>query len=181
MQYQHVSNSKAMKRTLLVIVIAMIGAFNTIAQESDFVQIDSTEISVDSLVVKLNTLQHNYDYLYCDLELKKATLELKDLSNSISIASNSLLISFYNTRFDRDLYNSYLRLYNANVEGFSSLKENIDVTKLAVTCKVLTSNFTEQELKVISSNFELIDKSISTVNSSLEHFKVIIDAYKSSR
>lgn len=181
MKYQNISNSKVMKRTLLMIVIAMVGSLNAIAQETESVQIDSTEISIDSLVVKLNTLQRNYDYLHCNLELNKAQLELKNLSNSISISSNSLLISYYNTRFDIDLYTSYLELYKSNVQTLNSLKENIDATKLFVTTKVLTSNFTEEEIKLIASNFELIDKSISSVNSSLEYFKVVIEAYKTLR
>ena len=67
------------------------------------------------------------------------------------------------------------------MQKLNSLKENIDATKLIVTAKVLTSNFTEEEIKLIASNFELIDRSISTVNSSLEYFKVVIEAYKSSR
>lgn len=170
-----------MSQRLILILISLLGTLNIVAQEADSVQVKYNEISIDSLVVKLNTLQHNYDYLYCDYELKKLILELKDFSNSVSVSSNSLLISYYNTKFDRDLYISYLELYNANTENFNSLKENIDVTKLAVTYRVLSSNFTEQELKVISSSFELIDKSISTADQSLKHFKVIIDAYKSLR
>ena len=170
-----------MRRILLAFLIATLGFINSSAQDADSVQYRHTEISIDSLVVKLNTLQRDYDYLYCNYELNRVALELKDFSNSISISSNSLLISYYNTRFDIDLYTTYLELYKSNVQKLNSLKENIDVTKLIVTAKVLTSNFTEEEIKLITSNFELIDKSISTVNSSLEYFKVVIEAYKSSR
>ena len=171
-----------MRRILLAILIATLGFVNSSAQDADSVQYQPTEISIDSLVVKLNTLQRDYDYLYCNYELKRVALELNDFSNSISISSNSLLISYYNTRFDIDLYTTYLELYKSNVQKLNSLKENIDATKLIVTAKVLTSNFTEEEeIKLIASNFELIDRSISTVNSSLEYFKVVIEAYKSSR
>lgn len=69
---QNISNIMVMKKILLVIVIAMVGTLNALAQDVDSLQIDSTETSLDSLVVKLNTLQRNYDYLYCDLELNKA-------------------------------------------------------------------------------------------------------------
>jgi hypothetical protein len=170
-----------MRRILLAILIATLGFVNSSAQDADSVQYRHTEISIDSLVVKLNTLQRDYDYLYCNYELNRVALELKDFSNSISISSNSLLINYYNTRFDIDLYTTYWELYKSNVQTLNSIKENIDATKLIVTAKVLTSNFTEEEIKLITSNFELIDKSISTVNSSLEYFKVVIEAYKSSR
>lgn len=181
MLYQHVSNSEVMKRTLLVIAVAIVGAFNAIAQEADSLQIDSTEISIDSLVVKLNTLQRNYDYLYCDLELNKAQLELKDLSNSISIASNSLLISYYQGKYDRDLYDSYSKLYESYIRNLDSMCDKLDAVKLAVVTKALTSNFTEQEISVITNTIGLLDSSIANVESTLKHFKVVIDGYRSLR
>ena len=181
MLYQHVSNSEVMKRTLLVIAVAIVGAFNAIAQEADSLQIDSTEISIDSLVVKLNTLQRNYDYLYCDLELNKAQLELKDLSNSISIASNSLLISYYQGKYDRDLYDSYSKLYESYIRNLDSMCDKVDAVKLAVVTKALTSNFTEQEISVITNTIGLLDSSIANVESTLKHFKVVIDGYRSLR
>ena len=170
-----------MRRILLAILIVTLRVVNSNAQEADSVQYQPTEISIDSLAVKLNTLQRDCDYWYCNYELMRGCLELNDFSNSISISSNSILISYYNTKFDIDLYTVYLELYNSYVRKLNALKVNMDATKLLVTSKVVTSNFTEQEIKLISSNLELIDRSMSTVNSSLEYLKVVIDAYKSSR
>ena len=170
-----------MKKILLVIVIAMVGTLNALAQDVDSLQIDSTETSLDSLVVKLNILQRNYDYLYCDLELNKAQLELKDLSNSISIASNSLLISYYQGKFDRDLYDSYSRLYESYLNNLDSTYDKVDAVKLLVVGKALTSNFTEQEISIITKTIGLLDSSIANVESSLNHFKVVIDGYRKLR
>ena len=170
-----------MKKILLVIVIAMVGTLSALAQDVDSLQIDSTETSLDSLVVKLNTLQRNYDYLYCDLELNKAQLELKDLSNSISIASNSLLISYYQGKFDRDLYDSYSRLYESYLNNLDSTYDKVDAVKLLVVGKALTSNFTEQEISIITKTIGLLDSSIANVESSLNHFKVVIDGYRKLR
>ena len=178
---QNISNIMVMKNILLVIVIAMVGTLSALAQEVDSLQIDSTETSLDSLVVKLNILQRNYDYLYCDLELNKAQVELKDLSNSISIASNSLLISYYQGKYDRDLYDSYSRLYESYLKNLDSSCDKVEVVKLAVVSKALTSNFTEQEIGVINKTIGLLDSSIANVESSLKHFKVVIDAYRSLR
>ena len=181
MKYQNICNSKVMKRTLLIIVIAMVGSLNAIAQEAESVQIDSTEISIDSLVVKLNTLRRNYYYLYCDLELNKAQLELKDLSNSISIASNSLLISYYQGKYDRDLSDSYSRLYESYLNNLDSTYDKVDAVKLLVVGKALTSNFTEQEISIVTKTIGLLDSSIANVESSLNHFKVVIDGYRKLR
>ena len=170
-----------MKNILLVIVIAMVGTLSALAQEVDSLQIDSTETSLDSLVVKLNILQRNYDYLYCDLELNKAQVELKDLSNSISIASNSLLISYYQGKYDRDLYDSYSRLYESYLKNLDSSCDKVEVVKLAVVSKALTSNFTEQEIGVITKTIGLLDSLIANAESSLKHFKVVIDGYRNLR
>ena len=178
---QNISNIMVMKKILLVIVIAMVGTLSALAQDVDSLQIDSTETSLDSLVVKLNTLQRNYDYLYCDLELNKAQLELKDLSNSISIASNSLLISYYQGKFDRDLYDSYSRLYESYLNNLDSTYDKVDAVKLLVVGKALTSNFTEQEISIITKTIGLLDSSIANVESSLNHFKVVIDGYRKLR
>lgn len=178
---QNISNTMVLKKILLVIVIAMVGTLSALAQDVDSLQVDSTEISIDSLVVKLNTLQRNYDYLYCDLELNKAQLELKDLSNSISISSNSLLISYYQGRYDRDLYDSYSRLYESDQKALNSACKKVDAVKLLVVSKALTSNFTEQEISVITKAIGLLDSSIANVESTLRHFKVVIDAYRSLR
>ena len=178
---QNISNIMVMKNILLVIVIAMVGTLSALAQEVDSLQIDSTETSLDSLVVKLNILQRNYDYLYCDLELNKAQVELKDLSNSISIASNSLLISYYQGKYDRDLYDSYSRLYESYLKNLDSSCDKVEVVKLAVVSKALTSNFTEQEIGVITKTIGLLDSLIANSESSLKHFKVVIDGYRNLR
>lgn len=166
---------------LLIIAIAIIGAANTFAQEVDSLQYKSTEITIDSLSVKLNTLQRNYDYLYCDLELNKAQLELKDLSNSISIASNSLLIRYCLGKYDRNLYDSYSKLYESYLNNLSASCDKVDAVKLVVITRTLTSNFTEQEIIVITKAIELLDTSITNVESSLDHFKVVIDGYRKLR
>lgn len=178
---QNISNIMVMKNILLVIVIAMVGTLSALAQDVDSLQIDSTETSLDSLVVKLNILQRNYDYLYCDLELNKAQVELKDLSNSISIASNSLLISYYQGKYDRDLYDSYSRLYESYLKNLDSSCDKVEVVKLAVVSKALTSNFTEQEIGVITKTIGLLDSLIANAESSLKHFKVVIDGYRNLR
>ena len=170
-----------MKKMLLIIAIAIMGTANTMAQEVDSLQYKSTEITIDSLAVKLNTLQRNYDYLYCDLELNKAQLQLMDLSNSINIASNSLLISYYQGKYDRDLYDSYSRLYESYLKTLDSSCDKVEVVKLAVVSRALTSNFTEQEISVITKTIGLLYSSIANVESSLKHFKVVIDGYRSLR
>ena len=65
-----------MKKILLVIVIAMVGTLNALAQDVDSLQIDSTETSLDSLVVKLNTYQRNTERDKEEISLESEELQL---------------------------------------------------------------------------------------------------------
>lgn len=170
-----------MRRILLAIIVSILGATTVYAQKSDSLNLKSSSISVDSLNVKLNTLQHSYDFLYCDYELHKVITNLSEFSNTTNISSNSLLISYYNSRFDRDLYSSCLGLYNAKTENFNSLKENIGITTLAILDKMLSSNFTEKEIAVIENRFKLIESQMSTAEKALNHFEVVLDIYRKAK
>lgn len=57
----------------------------------------------------------------------------------------------------------------------------MDAVKLLVVGKALTSNFTEQEISIITKTIGLLDSSIANVESSLNHFKVVIDGYRKLR
>ncbi len=170
-----------MRRILLAIIVSILGATTVYAQKSDSLNLKSSSISVDSLNVKLNTLQHNYDFLHCDYKLHTVINSLNEFSNTTNIASNSILISYYNSRFDKDLYSTYLRLYNAKTEHFKSLKENAGVTILAVLDKIQSSNFTEKEIAVIESAFKLINSNISTAEEALNYLEVVLDTYRKAK
>ena len=100
-------------KKLLLFIVAIICALSTSAQEIDSSRAQPVAVSIDSLSIRLNKLQRDYDFMYCDYELHKLLMDLKDLSHSIGKSSNAVLINFYNSRFDRDLYNSYLNDYDA--------------------------------------------------------------------
>jgi hypothetical protein len=168
-----------MKRFLFI--ITMLASFTAGAQQTDSLKFTASEVTVDSLMVRLSSLERNYDYLYCDHELAKLTLELKDLANSISITSNSLLIRCFNARYDREQYYAYSGLYDAYVNNIEASKRKVEAVKIAVAAKVLTSNFTEQELNVIASGFDLVDSTVATIESALKQYNAVINIYSSMR
>ena len=170
-----------MRRILLVIFVSILGTVTVCAQDADSLHIKSSSISVDSLIVRLNTLQHNYDFLYCDYELHKVSTELSEFSNTTNISSNSILINYYNSGFDRDLYSTYLGLYNAKTENLKALKEKIGITTLSILDKMLSSNFTEKEIAVIENRFKLIESQMSTAEKALNYFEVVLDIYRKAK
>ena len=166
-----------MKRVLLLIV-AIVSALYVSAQEKELLQDQTATISIDSLSVRLDRLQHGYDFMYCDYQLHKLVMDLKDLAQSIDISSNGVIIDVYHSRFDRDLYRALQDNYDAKCALFDSLKEESEVVKAAVLVKMLSSNFSDRELNVLSSGFGVVEKAITAVEKSLNYYNATIKAYR---
>lgn len=141
-------------------------------------QSQSAPIPIDSLSLRLNKLQHDYDFMYCDYELHKLIMDLKDLAHSIDISSNGVIINVYNSRYDRKLYNAYLSNYNSDCALFDSLKEKIEAVKTAVFVRMMTSVFTDKEQSVLTKSFDVVNKAVMKVDSSLDYYDIVIKAYR---
>lgn len=167
-----------MKKVFLLLV-AIASVLQSFAQEKkDSLQNQTATVSVDSLSVRMDRLQHDYDFMYCDYELHKQIMDLKDLAQSIDISSNGVLIDVYNGRFNRDLYNAFLDNYDAKSAFLDMLKKKTEVVKTAVFVKILSSNFTDKEIEVISQSFSVIEKATTTVERSLDYYNAAIKAYR---
>ena len=165
-------------KKVLFLFVAIVSVLQASAQDVDSMQSQLAPMSIDSLSLRLNKLQHDYDFMYCDYELHKLIMDLKDLAHSIDNSSNGVVINVYNSRYDRNLYNAYLDYYNSDCALFDSLKEKIEVVKTAVFVRILSSDFTDKELNVLTSSFEVVNKAAIKVESSLNYYNVAIKAYR---
>ena len=166
-----------MKKVFLSFV-AIVSVLQASAQKVDSMYTQSAPVSIDSLSLRLDKLQHNYDFMYCDYELHKLIMDLKDLAQSIDNSSNGVVINVYNSRYDRNLYNAYLNSYDSDCALLDSLKEKIEVVKTAVFVKMVSSDFTDKELNVLTASFDVISKAVSKVESSLNYYNVAIKTYR---
>lgn len=169
-----------MKRLLLLIIF--IGSvFHVYAKGDGTSQVQYAAITTDSLSLRLEKLQHDYDFMYCDYEAYKLQMDLKDLAKSIDISSNGILINVYNGRYDNDLYKVYLENYKSSCDLFESLKEGIENVRTLVSLKILFSGFTDTEINVLTSKFNVINNAVTKVQSSLNYYDVVLKAYKDKR
>ena len=167
-----------MKKVLLLLV-ALVGVLQASAQEVDSMQSQSTPISIDSLSVRLDRLQHDFDFLSCDYRLQKLIMDLKDLQHTIGNSSNGVVINVYtNSRYNRNLYNSYLNDYESDRYLFDALKKQSEVVRTAVYVKLLSSDFTDKERDVLTSSLNVVEAAISAVENSLNYYNVAIEAYR---
>lgn len=170
-----------MKKAILFFFIALIGLGNITAQTSNSLQNQDLKVSIDSLSTKLSSLQHDYDYLYCSYLLSEAQLTIKNFMNELSIKSNAILINCYHGRFDIDLYNAYRDNYNACIELYESTKRKAESVTASVTWKIITSNFTENEIQLLGQSCKFVDDCLRTAQHSLDYYKGVLDLYKDLR
>lgn len=169
-----------MRNTLLSILLsltALLGVHNAFAQEADTLK----ETPVDSLSARLNGLQYQYDYLYCEFHLYQLMTDLKLLSLSVDNSADELLIELYASGYNRELYNVCSDLHESYSEWFENLKENVDVVETDVYLKSLSPDFTGDDINVLLSKFNVIERGIKNVEASLNRFSVIIDQYRKRR
>jgi hypothetical protein len=162
----------------LVLVICTLLCANVLFAQENITKEKDLEAVVDSLSAKLKELQHNYDYLYCQYLLDEFKNSQIQESNSISIRTNQLKIDISHGRFNYDLYNAYKKNYNSSIEKLDVSKENAKSIKNLVTLKMITSNFSENELSVLQQGLKLFDYAINSVESALELYDLWIKKYR---
>lgn len=167
-----------MKKLILLFILTLFGMSCVVAQDNNLSQTSDLKAYVDSLSTKLNTLQHDYDYLYCRHEINQLQSELNDLQHDVNIRSNAILISCYHGGYDSGLYSAYRSSYNALVDLYDSVKERIEVGQGAVRLKILSSNFTQNEIDVLMKGCGTLDRCLSTLQSSLDYCEFVLGMYR---
>ncbi|WP_418456850.1 hypothetical protein [Barnesiella intestinihominis] len=167
-----------MKKLILLFILTLFGMSCVVAQDNNLSQTSDLKAYVDSLSTKLNTLQHDYDYLYCRHEINQLQSELNDLQHDVNIRSNAILISCYHGGYDSGLYSAYRSSYNALVDLYDSVKERIEVGQGGVSLKILSSNFTQNEIDVLMKGCGTLDRCLSTLQSSLDYCEFVLGMYR---
>ena len=162
----------------LVIVICTLLCANVLFAQENVKKEKDLAVVVDSLAVKLNKLQKDYDYLWCEYKLNEINSGLNDDENEISTKSNQLLTNIYHGRFNYDLYNSYKEYYNSKIYLLENYKINAESIRNLVTLKMITSNFSENEIRVLQHLLKILDSAINSVESSLKLYDSYIEIYR---
>jgi hypothetical protein len=164
-------------KKLLLVICALLCANMLFAQENVKKEKDLAVV-VDSLTTKLNKLQKDYDYLYCKILLNDGIINLNDVKNDISNSSNMLLFVINQGRFDYGAYNRHKELYNAAIKKLDVTKVEAESVKNFVTLKMITSNFSENELSALQHRLNFLDYSIFSVETYLKLYDLYIKEYR---
>lgn len=171
--------SNIMKKFFVLMVLCTLSLVVS-AQEIDSLQIKSDTISIETLVARLDKLQHDYDFLKCDYELNRMQFRLEILANNINNKSTDLEIDcyHYSGKYMNELYLSSMDNYNSSVDMLNSLKETIEQLKAMVVIKIISSNFSENEIDLLNHQCNTLDLGVRYVEKSLEDYKISIDWFE---
>ena len=167
-----------MKKLILLFILTLFGMSRVVAQDNNPSQTSDLKAYVDSLSTKLNTLQHDYDYLYCSHEINRLQFELKDLMHDVNFDSNAILIKCFLGRYDSDLYTTYRSVYNSQVDLYDAFKESVEGVQRAVRLRILSSNFTQNEIDVLMNGCETLDRCLSALQSALDYCELVLGMYR---
>lgn len=170
-----------MKKIVLFIFVAVFGVMTATAQEIDSLQTNDLSARVDSLTMELKQLRNDHDFLLCLYKLTCLETDLEDISASAISSSNSLMIWLHHSKFDKDLYRSFVGIYNSLSESFNTQKTHLESVCEFVDSKSSTSDFSIGEKLQLSTKRLELYSSITSVQASLAHLQAGIEAYESLR
>ena len=134
--------------------------------------------SVDTLVLRLDKLQHDYEFLYCEYQISGLAQDLKELANSTNIAIHDVIIEYYHSKYDSDLYDVYVDGYNVKQDLLEVLKGYADSLRILVSLKMYATGFTEEETEVIKRGFNVVQSSVETCEAALKYLNAALKAYR---
>lgn len=165
-----------MKKILIILVFLLVSSLTINAQNN----VNPSQSTVNN-VSELIQLENDYNYMMCDFALFKLQSGLNNLSQDLNIKINSIKHDIYNGIYNKELYNAYIMNYNSSQYLFNSLKEEYEAIKEFVTFKKITSNFTNNQNKVLNSYFNTINKAINNVEASFEFYDLVVQMYNIKR
>lgn len=170
------SKRRVMKK--LVLVICALLCTNMLFAQENVKKEKDLAVVVDSLSAKLNELQKDYDYLCCRILLNEINSILNNNKNDIINCSNQLQFELYHGSFNYDLYNTNKEGYNVLMESVDVNKKYAEIVKNVVTVKMITSNYSEDELIVLQHGLNSLDGTINSVEASFRLYDWCIKEYR---
>ena len=167
-----------MKKVLFTILLAFFGVISANAQEIDSLQIKSDTISIESLAAKLDKLQHDYDYLKCKYDLTQDTNDIGIIANEIQISVNYILNECYHKNFNIDLYKVYRDKRDEYVRYLNALKENIRIKETSIALQIVSSNFTDKEIRLLKHLANMPSQRVLVLEGVLRQYEIVLDIYK---
>jgi hypothetical protein len=170
-----------MKKVILIILLSISAAVNTLAQEIDSLQTKSPNDRIDELSAKLDDLQNDYDYLSLHFELTTYKLELKNHLNTIDIQIEKISTLIRTSTYDSEIYISFKENYDLDIEIFDSMKELFNMQLYIADMKIKSSNFSNEQIRTLENEIDFCKEYIPFIEKKLSNYQNIIEIYRKMR
>lgn len=170
-----------MKKVILIILLSISAAVNTLAQEIDSLQTKSPNDRIDELSAKLDDLQNDYDYLSLHFELTTYKLELKNHLNTIDIQIEKISTLIRTSTYDSEIYISLKENYDLDIELFDSMKELINMQLYIADMKIKSSNFSNEQIRTLENEIDFCKEYIPFIEKKLSNYQNFIELYRKMR
>jgi hypothetical protein len=170
-----------MKKVILLILLSISAAVNTLAQEIDSLQTKSPNDRIDELSAKLDDLQNDYDYLSLHFELTTYTLELKNHLNTIDIQIEKINTLIRTSTYDSEIYTSLKENYDLDIELLDSMKELIYMQLYIADMKIKSSNFSNEQIRTLENEIDFCNEYIPFIEKKLSNYQSLIELYRKMR
>jgi hypothetical protein len=170
-----------MKKVILLILLSISAAVNTLAQEIDSLQTKSPNDRIDELSAKLDDLQNDYDYLSLHFELTTYKLELKNHLNTIDIQIEKINTLIRTSTYDSEIYISFKENYDLDIELFDSMKELINMRLYIADMKIKSSNFSNEQIRTLENEIDFCNEYIPFIEKKLSNYQSLIELYRKMR
>lgn len=144
---------------------------------SPHVQSQNTQVQMQTLVQKADSLEHELSYLKLSYELSTLKSDITILKNEVGITSASLKVDIYNRNFSSKLSDSNQQYYEACLEQKDSFSKLIEAKKTFFAFNIITHPYSDSELDVLITNYNVITKAFDALEKSIELLKITIDIY----
>ncbi len=141
-------------------------------------QLQSQQLEVEKIVHKVDSIEHELSYLRLSYELYTLNSDIKTFTDEVNIKILEIKMDLYHQCLENTFGDLLQRYYNKCEQQKLSYADLIKAKKSFIAVKVLTCPFTDEELDVLMSSYNIVEDRFELLENSLDLLKEVIRLYK---
>lgn len=159
-----------MKRFLCFSVFVL-SFFSVHAQSQDMRE------EMQRLVQRVDSLEHELSYLNLTYELNTLNSDITIFADEVYTRFVAIKLDISNRNFNSELGDSYQQYYESCQNKKQSISELIEVKSLFFNLKVVTSSYSEDEVSMLKTRYNVINNAYDVLEHSMNLLRFVVDEY----
>lgn len=159
-----------MKRFLCFSVFVL-SFFSVRAQSQDIRE------EMQRLVQRVDSLEHELSYLNLTYELNTLNSDITIFADEVYTRFVAIKLDISNRNFNSELGDSYQQYYESCQNKKQSISELIEVKSLFFNLKVVTSSYSEDEVSMLKTRYNVINNAYDVLEHSMNLLRFVVDEY----